>query len=409
MNIKELKSAVSAIESQYRTEFQEISNFIFNHPELGGEEYVSSKFLAEVLEGHGFKVSFPYEDLKTAFIAEYGDEDGPSIAFLAEYDALPGYNTPSGKGHACGHNWIAATMCGCAIVLSKMKKHFKGKILLIGTPAEETFGAKVDMEKKGAFTNIDVVFQAHLENETVVDSAALAMSEIQFEFTGKAAHAASYPEEGINALDAVQLTFMGINSLRQHVKPDVRIHGIITEGGVATNIIPDKGVCQITVRSSSREYLKYVESRVIDCASGAALMTGARLEYKYLGNTFDDLINVPLLIDMMKNNLREVGISKFLSKEEAQPPGSTDLGNVSYKCPTLYVEVDLEGDRPFKVHEEEALKYVNSEYAYKKITQVINAMAFTALELYIDPNKIELVKREHKEIISNSYPSFSKK
>ncbi|KIL74760.1 M20 family metallopeptidase [Bacillus badius] len=401
MNLKELKSAVSAIESQYRTEFQEISDFIFNHPELGGEEHISSRYLAEVLAGHGFKVSFPYEDLETAFIAEYGDENGSSIAFLAEYDALPGYNTPSGKGHACGHNWIAATMCGCAIVLSKIKHNFKGKIFLIGTPAEETFGAKVNMEKKGAFDNIDVIFQAHLENETIIDSAALAMSEIQFEFTGKAAHAASYPEEGINALDAVQLTFMGINSLRQHVKPDVRMHGIITEGGVATNIIPDRGVCQITVRSKDRDYLKYVESRVIDCARGAALITGAKLEYKYLGNTFDDLINIPLLMDMMKNNLREVGINKFLSKEEAQPPGSTDLGNVSYNCPTLYVEVDLEADKPFKVHEEEALRYVNSEYAYKKMTQVINAMAFTALELYTDPVKIELVKREHKEIISN--------
>lgn len=400
MDIKELKNISTKIELQYRDEFQAISDFIFNHPELGGEEYVSSKYLAEIMKNHEFSVSFPYEDLDTAFIAEYGDDDGPTIAFLAEYDALPGYDTPSGNGHACGHNWIAATMCGCAIVLSKMKENFKGKILLIGTPAEETFGAKVNMVEKGAFDNVDIVFQSHLESQTVIDSIALAMNSIQFEFTGRAAHAASYPEDGINALDAVQMTFMGINCLRQHVKSDVRIHGIITEGGVAANIVPDRAVCQISTRSMNKNYLKYVVSRVIDCAKGAALISGAKLEYKNYENPFDDLVNVPSLINIMKDNLKEVGIAKFTSKEDAPPPGSTDIGNVSYICPTLYAEVDLEADRPFKVHEEEALNYANSEYAYKKMTQIINSLVFTALELYMDSDKIEMIKEEHKEIIS---------
>ncbi|MGB5823364.1 MAG: M20 family metallopeptidase [Proteocatella sp.] len=399
MEFSKLKLNVIETEKKYRKEFEEISDVIFNNPELSGEEHWSSKYLAGVMSSHGFKVEFPYPDMETAFTAEYGDEDGPVIAFLAEYDALPGYETPSGNGHACGHNWIASTMAGCAIVLSKLKENFKGKILLIGTPAEETYGAKVDMVKKGTFDNVDVIFQSHLESETVIDTAALAMSSIQFEFTGRASHAASFPEEGINALDAVQLTFMGINSLRQHVKPDVRIHGIITDGGLATNIVPARGVCQITMRSSDKKYLEHVVSRVIDCAKGAAMITGAGVKYHNFENTFDDLLNIPYLMEIMKKNLIEAGITKFSSQEDAPPPGSTDIGNVSYVCPTMYLEVDVEADRPMKSHEAEALDYVNSEYSYRKMTQIINATVCSALELYLDKDKLEKVKEEHKSLI----------
>ncbi|MGG0643546.1 amidohydrolase [Sporosarcina gallistercoris] len=401
MDVKILKEKLAGIEESYRETFQTISEHLFHHPELSGEEYDSAKYLAQVMESFDFTVRFPYRDhkeLETAFIAEFGTGDGPTIAFLAEYDALPGYNTSSGKGHACGHNWIASTMCGSAIVLSKLQEHFDGKILLIGTPAEETYGGKINMLKEGAFEGVDIVFQAHLANETVIDSAALAMTDYEFEFIGKAAHAASYPENGINALDAVQLTFMGINALRQHVRQDVRIHGIVKEGGMATNITPDRGICHITVRSQDREYLKHVSSRVIECGRGAGIMTGAEFTYRQLGNSFDDLINVPSLMELTKKNFVDVGITHFTSQKDAPTPGSTDIGNVSYICPTLYVEVDLEADNPLFVHEEEALRYVNSHYAYVKMSQVIRAFTASALELYLDPVRLEAIKREHKQI-----------
>lgn len=399
MTLSNLKEMIQDIEATYRSTFQEISDYLFHHPELGGEEYMSSKYLGDFLKSHGFDVTFPYKEMETAFVASYGEESGPAIAFLAEYDALPGYETPSGNGHACGHNWIASTMCGTAVVLSKLKGFFKGKILLIGTPAEETYGAKVDMVKRGAFDKIDLVIQAHLESETVIDTCALAMSSLEFEFVGKAAHAASYPEDGINALDAVQLTFMGMNALRQHIKSDARIHGIITEGGVATNIVPEKGVCQITVRSTERPYMEYLVSRVIDCAKGAALMTGAKVNYRHFENTFYNLINVPTLMSLAKENLMEAGIGNFLNKEDAPPPGSTDIGNVSHVCPTLYMEIDLEADRPFKVHAPEALEYVNSSFAYRKMSQIIIATASTAMELYCNPQKIALIQKEHQDLM----------
>lgn len=397
-----LKEKLINIESDHKEIFETISDYLYHHPEVSGEEYQSAKYLANVMESFGFTVKFPYSHLKeidTAFIAEFKTGDGPTLAFLAEYDALPGYKTPSGNGHTCGHNWIASTMCGTAIVLSKLKEHFNGRILLIGTPAEETYGGKINMLKEGAFDDVDIVFQAHLENETVLDSAALAMTDYEFEFTGKSAHAASYPENGINALDAVHLTFAGINALRQHVKPDVKIHGIVTEGGTATNIIPDKGVCRVTVRAKDRMQLKQVASRVIDCGKGAALMTGAQFKYRQLGNAFDDLLNVPSLIELGKKHLMDVGINKFISPRDAAAPGSTDIGNVSYVAPTLYVEVDLEADQAFFVHEEEALNYVNSTYAYNKMSQVIRAFASSALELFLDPTSVEDIKREHQKML----------
>lgn len=399
--IKEfILTEISDLENMYKEEFYQISDFIFNNPELGGEEFISSKYLSDYMKGHDFKVTFPFDDLPTAFIAEFGDDEGPAIAFLAEYDGLPGYDTPSGNGHACAHNWIAASMCGTAVVLSKLKERFAGKIYLVGTPAEETFGAKIDMIEKGTFKDIDIVFQAHLENQTVIDSSALAMSSYQFEFTGKAAHAASYPEEGINALDAVQITFMGINSLRQHLRDDARVHGIITEGGVATNIVPDKGVCQISMRAKDKKYLKHIVNRVLDCAHGAALITGAKVEYTRVENDFDDLINIPTLMDMTKKNLTICGIENFIPKEQAQPPGSTDIGNVSYICPTLYAEIALEADSPFHVHESEALLYANSDIAYNKMSQVIKAFSMSAMELYLEPKLVEAIKEEHTSLIS---------
>ena len=397
-----LKEKLADIEKNYRETFQTISDHLFHHPEISGEEYESANYLAQMMESFDFTVTFPYPDIKeidTAFIAEFGTGEGPTIAFLAEYDALPGYQTPSGNGHACGHNWIASTMCGSAIVLSKLQDHFEGKILLIGTPAEETYGGKINMLKEGAFEGVDIIFQAHLANETVLDSAALAMTDYEFEFIGKAAHAASYPENGINALDAVQLTFMGINALRQHVRQDVRIHGIVKEGGTATNITPDRGVCHVTVRAQDREYLKHVSSRVIECGKGAALMTGTEFTYRQLGNSFDDLINVPSLMELTKKNLMAVGITNFTSQKDAPTPGSTDIGNVSYLCPTFYIEVDLEADEPLFVHEEEALNYVNSHYAYNKMSQVIRALSSSALELFLEPKRVETIKEEHKKIL----------
>lgn len=391
IQITNLYKEVDKISSILKDDIEEISNYIFNHPELGDRELLSSKYLVDLLKENGFKVEYPYLDIATAFRAEFGDETGPTIAFLPEYDALPGYGKENKNAHACGHNWIAATTVGAALVLSRLKDNFNGKIVVLGTPAEETTGRKVDMVNKGAFKDIDAVFQMHLAEETSLNSTALAMDSYEFSFKGKASHAAAYPHEGINALDAVNLTFAGINALRQQLRQDVRIHGIITEGGSAPNIIPENCACRIEVRSRNRSYLNEVSERVKNCARGAALMTGAKLSISNFENSYDDLHVNAVLQALHRTSLEKAGFKEF-SKEERNP-GSTDIGNVSYAAPTMYANIGIAQGKA-KVHEEEFLEYANSCEAKEKILMVVRAFSYSALELFNNKELLEKVKEE---------------
>lgn len=391
MELENLKKLSYKIVDELKEEFEEVCDFIFKNPELGGKEYISSKYLVDKIANYGFNVTIPYCNIDTAFRAELGDEEGPVIAFLAEYDALPGYGENNEAGHACGHNWIAASTLGASVVLSKLKERFNGKIVLIGTPAEETIGYKCDLVKSGAFDNIDIVFQMHLESCNNINCKALAMDSIEFKFEGVAAHAASHPHMGVNALDAVNLTFAGINAIRQHVKPDVRIHGIISEGGQAPNIVPDKASCKFYIRASDRKYLNEVTSKVINCAKGAELMTGAKLTYRNFENSFDNIVNNKILQKIMKENLKAVGITEFIEGSDG-PTGSTDIGNVSQVCPTMYTEIKLAINPMSYVHEKEFLQHVNSKEAYDKLHKSIKSMVGASLELYLDLELIQNIK-----------------
>lgn len=396
MNIYEMKTLARTLEDELSSRFEEISDFIFSHPELGGQEDESSRFLANFMRGEGFYVQYPYGSERTAFRAEKKNGEGPVIALLAEYDALPGYGKNGEAAHACGHNWIAAVSAGAAVVLGRMMGFVKGSVVLIGTPAEETYGGKITMLKDGCFDDIDIILEAHLEERTDIMAPALAMDSLRFSFTGKAAHAAQYPFEGINALDAVQLTFAGINALRQQVKPDIRIHGIVTNGGQAVNIIPEKAECDFYVRGMKRVYVNSVTERVINCAKGAALMTGAKLEVSNPDPSFDDIITIPILGKIAKKNMLANGFNEVYRDWEAAP-GSTDIGNVSYKIPTLYAEIALEEGALFKVHDREALKYANSSMAYKRMHQMIKSFVGMALDIFNEPQIVKEAKGQLEE------------
>lgn len=389
--IENIKQKSYEIEDELSKEIEAVSDFIFNNPELGDEEYISSKYLVDKMKEYGFNTVYPYCNLDTAFRAELGDECGPTIAFLAEYDALPGYGENKEPAHACGHNWIAASTLGACIVLSKLKENFKGKIVLIGTPAEESTGGKCDLVKAGAFDDIDVCYQMHIESFNNVNCKALAMDSLEFSFEGVAAHAASHPHMGVNALDAVQLTFAGINALRQHVTPDVRIHGIVSNGGDAPNIVPEKAACKFYIRASERSYLNELTEKVINCAKGAELMTGAKLSYRYFENSFDNIINNKVLQDITKKNLVQVGITDILEGKEG-PVGSTDIGNVSQVCPTMYTEIALDINPMVYVHEEAFLNYANSKEAYDKLHKSVKAMVGCALEIYLQDGLLDEIK-----------------
>lgn len=393
MNTIEKKELAKKIADATRKKFEQISEYVFNHPECGGNEYQSSDYLVQLFRKEGFEVTYPYGNESTAFRAEKENGKGPVICFLAEYDALPGYGIDGGPGHACGHNWIAASSAGAAITLSGMINELSGKIVLIGTPAEETYSGKVNMIKEGCFDDIDIIMQSHLERETEITTEALAMDSLEFSFKGKTAHASQYPHEGINALDAVLLTYAGINSLRQHVLPDVRIHGIITEGGKAPNIIPDQAECQFYVRGKDRSYVDSVTEKVINCAKGAALMTGTELKHRKREASLDNIVNVPILVELAERNLRNNGFTQVHRSEEIMP-GSTDIGNVSSRRPTLYMEIGLEADQDFCIHSQKAMDYVNSEYAYKKLNQVVKCMSGIAIDLLDKPELVERAKSE---------------
>lgn len=383
-----LKKLIIEIEDKIAQDIEGISDYIFNNPELGGKEYKTSEFLVDILRQYGFRVQYPYVDIPTAFRAEIGNDDSPTFAFFAEYDALPNMGENGEPAHACGHNWISATSVGAGLVMSKLIKNLKGKIVVFGTPAEESTGYKVDMVNKGAFADVDAGLQLHLENVNLMNIKTLALDALRFNFTGKAAHAAGLPHEGINALDAVQLTFAGINALRQHLKSDVRVHGIVTEGGDAPNIVPDKCSCKFYVRGNNREYLNTVTKKVINCAHGAALMTGASLTVRYFENSLDDMVINPVLTQVAERNLLESGFSDF--QERDMSPGSSDLGNVSRVIPIAYGYIDI-GPR-VKLHEREFVEYANGTEAKERAHRAVKGMACTALEVMTQPGLLKEIR-----------------
>lgn len=394
MDKNEKKALVRKLEEELASEFEAISAFIYDHPELGGEEFESANYLVEYLRKKDFRVRYPYGNEKTAFRADKGNGEGPVIAVLAEYDALPGFGENGEPAHACGHNWIAAVAAGTGAVLGEMTEEFNGTISVIGTPAEETYGGKIMMLEEGLFDDVDIVLEAHMEERTDIMAPALAMDSLRFSFKGRAAHAAQYPHEGINALDAVQLTFSGINAMRQQVTPDIRIHGIITNGGQAVNIVPEKAECEFYVRGKKRAYVNQITERVINCAKGASLMTGAELEISHPDPSFDDIVTIPVLGEIAAENMQENGFTQVY-REWDPAPGSTDVGNVSNHVPTLYTEIGLEDGVLFKVHNEEAVKYADSSYAHSRLHQIIRSFAGIALDLFENP---ELVKKAKKQL-----------
>ena len=389
MEREELKQAVFAAEDSIASAAEAVSRWIFNHPELGEKEYESCAYLKKEIEAMGFTVEMPYGGMETAFRAEFGDEEGPRVGFLAEYDALPGYGELSpngtGNGHACGHNWIAASTFAAAAALRQVKEHFKGKIVWIGTPAEETIGGKIDLCRAHCFDDLDAVFQFHLSGDKAacLRPYELACTDITYVFHGKSSHASNNPEGGINALDACNLTMAGVNALRQHVRCDSRIHGIIKDGGLACNVVPERAEMMYFVRAGKRDYLEELIERVNNCALGAGMMTGCQVEIIRGRNTFYDLRHNETLIECVRKNLETLGITDFT---EADPyhTGSTDIGNVSYDAPTFYGTLSTHAYGPGEPHDAAYLAHASSTLAARLIHVAAKAMAASAIDVFCD-------------------------
>lgn len=311
----------------------EISEYIYHNPELGNQEFKAVEILTSFLEEHHFTVEREFLNIKTAFRATFDSKkEGPTIGYLCEYDALPEI------GHGCGHNMIGPMSAGAGVLLSKILDEVGGRIVVYGTPAEETDGAKVILAENGVFDELDVAMMAHPASETIRSGDTIALYPLQFTYKGKTAHAAASPHEGINALNSVIQLFNGIDALRQHVTPDVRMHGIITSGGVAANIVPDEAVAQFYFRAATKEILEDVVEKVKKIAEGAALMTGATLSMERYELPYDNLVTNENLSEAFNENLRMLGITEIKEKKSA---GSSDIGNVSHITPTIHPYIGI--------------------------------------------------------------------
>jgi amidohydrolase len=381
----ELKAEIGRRVEEQREALIELSLNIHDNPELGFKEEKASGWLTGYLAKNGFQIEKGIGGLPTAFKAAYGNSK-PAVALLAEYDALPEI------GHACGHNIIAASAAGAAVASKLIVDNFGGTVFVFGTPAEELFGGKVPMLQAGVFNGVDVAMIVHPGVRDTATSEALACIGLDVQFFGKAVHAAAYPEQGINALEAMILAFNAINSLRQHIKDGARIHGIITHGGEAANVVPAYSAAAFFVRAQDNIYLDELKQNVLKCFEGAALATGTRLDYKWADIVYAPMKNNLVLAQLFAQNLESLG-RKVASFEPYFGFGSTDMGNVSQVIPAIHPSVAIVSPDVL-LHSKDFVLAAASESGHKGLLDAAKALAMTVADLLGEPENLARVKDE---------------
>jgi len=362
---------------------------IHDNPEIGHQEFKAVELQTALLERHGFEIERNVADLKTAFIASYKCKDGkvgPRVGFLAEYDAL------EGMGHACGHNMIAGIACCSAMALKDVVDEYGGEVLVVGAPAEETDGGKVYLANAGIYDTLDAALMAHPSYGFYKSGDMYAIQPLEFEFFGRESHAAAEPEKGINALDGVLQMFTAINALREHVKSSVRMHGIVKHGGDAANIVPGYASAQFYIRDADKHYLAEVVERVKKCAEGVAACTGTKLKISEFENGYDNVVTNETLSDRATQYLYDQGVEGPISV--AISLGSSDIGNVSQRCPSIHAWFDVTGTKDIATHMQEFTACTVSEYGLKNMYIQAAALTKAGEDLFTQPEFLEAVKNE---------------
>lgn len=306
-----------------------VSHAIFDRPELAFDEHHAHDLLCDALESAGLSVTRHAHGLDTAFVAEAGSE-GPTVAVICEYDALPGV------GHACGHNVIAAAGLGAGLAAAELAEQMGGRVRVIGTPAEEGGGGKVFMLRDGAFDGVDAAVMVHPADHDLPTMSAIAIQRLDVTYTGRASHAAAAPWNGVNALDAAVLGYVNVAALRQHIRPDERIHGIFTEAGEQANVVPRRAAASWYVRSPSVEGLAELKERVLACLAAGASAAGCRMDHEWLEPAYDDLVDDRWLLDRWIRHSTAVGRPPQDPDTVGPVVGSTDMGNVSHVVPSIH-------------------------------------------------------------------------
>jgi amidohydrolase len=381
-----IKESLSRAVDRLADELETLSRRIHANPELGYQEVKASSWLGDFLAQKGFNVERGVAGVETAFRAVIQTGEGPVIAILCEYDALPGI------GHACGHNIIAASGVGAGAALAAVRGQLpKGSIQVIGTPAEEGGGGKLRLIEGGVFKDVDCAMMVHGFDRYILHQDLLGVVRVNFDFIGKAAHASADPWEGINALDAVIQTFNAVSALRQQVRPDARIHGIITNGGAAPNIIPEAASATFCVRAAKLDYMWEVCRKVVACAEGAARATGAELRAVQLPTVYEPIKRNETLLTLFKANLGRLGVT-----DEAPVPerlASSDIGNVSRVIPAIHPYVKIaEAGTP--IHSSAFADAAVKPLARQGLLIAAKTMAMTAADLLANPAAVRLAKEE---------------
>ena len=368
-------------------DLESLSRRIHEHPELGYQEVKAAGWLSEFLERQGFKVERGVGGVDTAFRGTIETGDGPTIAILCEYDALPSI------GHACGHNVIAGAGVGAGAALAAVRDRLpKGRVQVVGTPAEEGGGGKIKLIRSGIFKGVDAAMMIHGFDRWIMHQDLLGIVRCRFEFTGKAAHASADPWEGINALDGVIQTFNNVSMLRQQVRPEARIHGIVNDGGAAPNIIPEFASATFYVRAAEIDYMWALLKRVIACAEGAAKATGCTLNViEQRDNAYEPMKRNATLLDVFRANARTLGVVE--SPESRERMGSSDVGNVSQVIPAIQpmVQIAPEGT---PIHSRAFAEAAIKPLARDGMLAAAKVMAMTTCDLLANPALVKEARRE---------------
>ncbi|KGA97515.1 amidohydrolase [Alkalihalobacillus alcalophilus ATCC 27647 = CGMCC 1.3604] len=371
------------------------SQDIHANPEIGNEEVYASEKHVEILKKAGFEVTTAVAGHETSFYAvKESGQDGPTVAFLAEYDALPGI------GHACGHNIIGTTSVAAGIALAEALPDTGGRVVVLGTPAEEggpNGSAKGSFVKHGFLKEVDVALMLHPAGKTALTSETLAVDPLDFHFYGKPAHAAGSPENGINALDAVIQLFNGINALRQQLPSDVRIHGIITHGGDAPNIIPEYASARFYIRAETWSKTEEVSTKVRAVADGAALATGATVKIERFQNEVKDFVLNSVLDQTLHEELEALGETVHTEKRKGK--GSTDAGNISYEVPTAHGYIKI-GPDDLVAHTVEFREAAKSEQGNQALITGAKSLTSTGYRLLTDSELLHRVRKEYEQAIA---------
>ena len=394
----ELKQAARAAVEEIAPELIGLSDWMYANPELGLQEVKAAERLTALLEHHGAKVERGIAGLPTAFRAQVTPStERPTIAIIAEYDALPEV------GHGCGHNIIATSAIGAGLALRSVAGSLPGSVVVLGCPAEESAvpnaGGKIYLVESGFFDEIDAAIMIHPMNENRIGSgSSLVARGVQFEFFGKPAHAAAAPHDGVNALDAVIQMFNGVSALRQQLRPSVRVHGVITNGGGAPNVIPPYTSARFRVRATTPGEAEEVLQKVVRCAEAGALAAGARLEWREYIKPYLNMIPNHTIGEAFGDNLRSLGLD-VQESPTSDGAGSTDFGNVSHRVPAVEAYLKICGPEA-GWHSKEVAVATTTDEGHDAIVNGAAGLAMTAIDLLTSASLLENARTEFEASIA---------